>query len=295
MNENLTTENQGGAPAALPVNAKNMKQCKACGASIAKNAKTCPSCGAKNKKPIFKRVWFWILVIALIAIIVSVAKGKKSYNFDKPEQIVTVDTILSDFRENSAAAGEKYSDKVIAVTGKVSSIDDDHIILNAYDDDLWLYGVWAYFDDKEELKSFVNGTTVTIVGVCDEENIFDDVNVRQCKTGDKFALTPEYDKALDVDAAEIVKAYQKNPASADDDYKYKTVRLTGKVRNISDDYAIIEPKGTSEWDFDSGVEVYFENDTDLTGISEGKTVTVTGECYGKADMYPVKLCRAIVE
>ena len=35
-----------------------MKKCDTCGAEIAENAKRCPACGAKNKKPIYKRVWF---------------------------------------------------------------------------------------------------------------------------------------------------------------------------------------------------------------------------------------------
>ena len=41
----------------------NLKLCKTCGATIAKNAKRCPKCGAKNKKPIYKRVWFWIIAV----------------------------------------------------------------------------------------------------------------------------------------------------------------------------------------------------------------------------------------
>ena len=36
-----------------------MKKCDTCGAEIAESAKRCPACGAKNKKPIYKRVWFW--------------------------------------------------------------------------------------------------------------------------------------------------------------------------------------------------------------------------------------------
>ena len=46
---------------------KNMTTCKACGQEIAKSAKTCPHCGAKNKKPIFTKWWFW-LIIAVIFI-----------------------------------------------------------------------------------------------------------------------------------------------------------------------------------------------------------------------------------
>ena len=40
--------------------------CKTCGAEIAKGVKVCPSCGAKQKKPIWKRWWFWLIVISLI-------------------------------------------------------------------------------------------------------------------------------------------------------------------------------------------------------------------------------------
>lgn len=45
---------------------KKMTTCKSCGAEIAKSAKVCPNCGAKNKKPIFKRWWVWLIVVVLI-------------------------------------------------------------------------------------------------------------------------------------------------------------------------------------------------------------------------------------
>lgn len=47
----------------VPQNNKNMMFCKSCGTQIAKSAKNCPSCGAKNKKPIYKRVWFWLIIV----------------------------------------------------------------------------------------------------------------------------------------------------------------------------------------------------------------------------------------
>lgn len=46
-----------------------LTQCKACGAEIAKSARSCPHCGARNKKSVFKRWWFWLLVIVLLAAI----------------------------------------------------------------------------------------------------------------------------------------------------------------------------------------------------------------------------------
>lgn len=45
---------------------KKLINCKACDAEIAASAKTCPHCGAKNKKPIYKRAWFWILIVILL-------------------------------------------------------------------------------------------------------------------------------------------------------------------------------------------------------------------------------------
>lgn len=50
---------------------KKMTTCTACGNEIAKSAKKCPHCGAKVKKPIFKKWWFWLIVVALIGSVVS--------------------------------------------------------------------------------------------------------------------------------------------------------------------------------------------------------------------------------
>ena len=45
---------------------KKMKQCKTCSKEIGISAKYCPGCGAKNKKPIYKRVWFWVVAIIIV-------------------------------------------------------------------------------------------------------------------------------------------------------------------------------------------------------------------------------------
>lgn len=289
--ENSNKPNTESAPAIIE---GKMKSCKSCGRMIAKNAKTCPNCGAKIKKPIYKRFWFILLIVILIGIIIAATRGEKNYNFDEPEQTVTVDTILQDFKDNATTAGEKYSDKVIAVTGKVRQVYDDHIALEAYDDDLWLYSVYAYMSDSSQLTEFKNGKSATIVGVCDKSGLFGDVTVRKCQINDKFALEPDYANAIKTDAATIVKSYKENQVSADKDYKYKTIKLTGEVTYVADKYIVIEPKGTDAWDWDSDVQVYFENDEDLAKATKGKTMTIVGECYGKADFYVVKICRAVV-
>lgn len=61
-----------------------MIKCHACGKEIASSAKTCPSCGAKQKKPIFKKWWFWVLVIIFIGIIIP--KGEKNADDATPNK-----------------------------------------------------------------------------------------------------------------------------------------------------------------------------------------------------------------
>lgn len=51
--------------------ANKLIHCKTCGAEMASNAKTCPQCGAKNKKPIYKKWWFWVLIVIIIGGIVN--------------------------------------------------------------------------------------------------------------------------------------------------------------------------------------------------------------------------------
>lgn len=48
--------------------------CKHCGAEIAAKAKSCPHCGGKNKKPIFKKWWFWLIMLILFAAMIPAGK-----------------------------------------------------------------------------------------------------------------------------------------------------------------------------------------------------------------------------
>lgn len=43
-----------------------LTNCKVCGAQIASNAKNCPQCGAKNKKPLLKKIWVWLLIVVVV-------------------------------------------------------------------------------------------------------------------------------------------------------------------------------------------------------------------------------------
>lgn len=66
-----------------------MIKCKTCGADIASSAKSCPSCGAKNKKPFFKKVWFWVLIVIIIGAAGAGASNDTKEGNDKKTDVTT--------------------------------------------------------------------------------------------------------------------------------------------------------------------------------------------------------------
>ena len=80
-----------------------MIKCKSCGADIASSAKHCPSCGAKKKKPIYKRVWFWILVVVLLIAIADFVASKVN-----PSDPVEFETTTEE-DSNAYVAGSKVA------------------------------------------------------------------------------------------------------------------------------------------------------------------------------------------
>ena len=98
----MAEETNIGTAAQKPADNKNMKTCKSCGAAIAKNAKTCPGCGAKNKKPIYKKVWFWIL-IAVVVLCIGIGSSGSD---DKPETAEPT----KQSENNTAGAAEKKTE-----------------------------------------------------------------------------------------------------------------------------------------------------------------------------------------
>ena len=72
---------------------KKLTTCKACGQEIAKSAKACPYCGAKNKKPIFQKWWFWVVVVVLIGSFGSA--GNKADTNDSEKTNVPTEAVVS--------------------------------------------------------------------------------------------------------------------------------------------------------------------------------------------------------
>lgn len=161
--------------------AKGLKECKTCGAQISANAKTCPKCGAKNKKPIYKRAWFIILIVIIIGGAIgagaSGGSGDTSKDTAKVEDTAkieytayTVDDLVNDLDDNAMNAEDKYADQYIEVTGKLSNIDSDgaYISLEPLSEDNFTFiSVSCYIkndDQKDVIKSVSTGDTLVIKG-----------------------------------------------------------------------------------------------------------------------------------
>lgn len=117
--------------------AEKTKTCDVCGAEIAASAKTCPSCGGKNKKPVYKKWWFWVLVLVVVAAIAAGTGGKEdgqpSGNTGKtgggqPQETVSythynVTELFDALKKNALSAEKTYNGQYVEIEGYLGTID----------------------------------------------------------------------------------------------------------------------------------------------------------------------------
>lgn len=158
-----------------------MIKCKTCGADIASNAKSCPNCGAKNKKPVYKRIWFWALIIIIIIAAVSAVGGddtpKATTESDKDNNVkaeieytaYSVDEMMDDLNNNALKASDKYEGKYVEITGNLDVIDSngDYIAVLPEHDDWAITGVHCSIKNDKQLdkvKEMSIGEKITVKG-----------------------------------------------------------------------------------------------------------------------------------
>lgn len=106
-----------------------LKTCKHCGAQIAKSAKVCPACGGKNKKPIFLRAWFIILVVVILLVAIG-SSGSGDGSSNHGTQLVgTVDN--SAVSENAKPTESAAEVKTIYNVGDILQDDNLQIVYMA--------------------------------------------------------------------------------------------------------------------------------------------------------------------
>lgn len=157
-------------------------RCKACGNDMAKSANSCPNCGAKNKKPIYKKWWFWIAVGILVIVIAASSGGDKtdtdsasSTNETTNTETITfesvdLDTMLESLKNNAMKAEKEYKNKHIEVTGKIKNFDSDgkYISIEPTNADVWNFdSAMCYIKNDTQKNVLIEknvGDVVTIKG-----------------------------------------------------------------------------------------------------------------------------------
>lgn len=152
---------------------EKLKTCPVCGKEMAAGAKACPSCGAKNKKPIYRRWWFWVLVVLVIAAVGSAMGSEDNGGTDTPQQETTgtpesgtgqaeepavtytaysVGQLMDDLDSNALKAESTYQDQYVELTGRLNVVDSDgdYISIVPQDDQFAILGVQCYLQTEEQ-------------------------------------------------------------------------------------------------------------------------------------------------
>ena len=118
-----------------------LTKCKACGAEIAKNAKTCPQCGNKNKKPVYSKIWFWLIIVVAIIAVGSSNSGTNQSDVQETAQTnnvqenieytkYDVSTLIDDLESNALNAKSKYDKQYVEISGELTNIDSSGSYIN---------------------------------------------------------------------------------------------------------------------------------------------------------------------
>ncbi|MGN1412935.1 MAG: zinc ribbon domain-containing protein [Anaerovoracaceae bacterium] len=111
-------------------------KCKACGTEMASSAKACPKCGAKNKKPIFKRISFWILIVLLVLMVgaytscAGTFKSAKVTFANNELKASSAKEVVNLENENRIKWEQEYFNATVTITGKVEDIGSKTKIVN---------------------------------------------------------------------------------------------------------------------------------------------------------------------
>ena len=158
---------------------EKLKTCPVCGKEMAAGAKACPSCGAKNKKPIYRRWWVWVLVVLVIAAVGSAMGSEDNGGTDTPQQETTgtpesgagqaeeaavtstaysVGQLMDDLDSNALKAESTYQDQYVELTGRLNVIDSDgdYISIVPQDDQFAILGVQCYLQTEEQRQQVLD-------------------------------------------------------------------------------------------------------------------------------------------
>ena len=159
-----------------------MKKCATCGADIASSAKACPKCGATNKKPIFLRGWFILLIIILAAVcFLKINSAMKDFTMEIGTADHTIQMKASELSERAekdeSTYNQKYYGKEVVFTAKIT---ETHGKTN-YTNISKTYNYSLNFGDNiivgfDDTYDFSVGDKVSVYGVL-RSSVYDDVYI----------------------------------------------------------------------------------------------------------------------
>lgn len=112
---------------------------------------------------------------------------------------------------------------------------------------------------------------------------------------DGTTTAPSGGAAIEVSSKDISAEYDKNEIAADNKYKGKKVKVTGKIDDIGKDFMDESYVTLEGADLFQGVQVYFKSseESKLGTLEKGSDLTIEGECDGM--LINVQIVDAVIQ
>ena len=116
----------------------NLISCTSCGQQISKSAEICPSCGAKVKQPIYRKKFFWFLIIALSLVCIilinnaisnsenAVASSNSGNGVVVNGESFSISEFANMVENNNYKFSNTYVGEVATVTGNITKIQSNY-------------------------------------------------------------------------------------------------------------------------------------------------------------------------
>ena len=291
---------------------KGMTTCKVCGNELAKSAKRCPHCGAKNKRPIYKRWWFWlfIAIVLYLAVDIITARLEAKKNRESAENVYnssatiildeidfdTVEFEETDFREMLGALtdnplkAERFLDKFVVISGYFDNqLSEKSFSMTASVDrgnnEGWAFCELLSAEQSQIIGNLKGNENITVYGKVtqvkidgpDENDLYYKIDVIKIEV----VQQPAVDEAefIKVSSDFVILAHKEDAAAAEDTYMNKYVEVTGKVSVIETDYFMLAPNNEDNT-FEGFISCNFTNDEQKDAISKvnkGDKIVVYGK------------------
>lgn len=145
---------------------KKSTVCKSCGAQFFKKEKVCPRCGAKNKKPVYKRPWFIILIVLIVLGLFAKINNTSDYseqNTSSANRSTTVESVVSETSSH------------IPEIKKVVVYQKNNVIITAtgMEKDGSNWNVNLFIENNSSLNLGFNAHAYAVNGIMTKNNIYD--------------------------------------------------------------------------------------------------------------------------